>query len=60
RVDADAASDVLTNAAGGPQARIFVVRGGQVLLLAPDLTGATIPWLSLRDGHPIIRLLSSV
>ena len=60
RVDADAASDVLANAAGGPQARIFIVRGGQVLLLAPDLTGATIPWLSLRDGHPIVRLLASV
>lgn len=60
RVDADAASDVLANAAGGPQARIFVVRGGQVLLLAPDLTGATIPWLSLRDEHPIVRLLASV
>ncbi len=31
-----------------------------MLLLAPDLTGATIPWLSLRDGHPVIRLLASV
>jgi len=60
RVDADAASDVLANAAGGPQARIFVLRGGQVLLISPDLTGATIPWLSLRDGHPVIRLLASV
>jgi hypothetical protein len=56
RYDADAAEDALANA---QSPSIFLLRGGQVQILSADLTGATTPWLTLADGHPILRLLAT-
>ncbi|HEX6798733.1 MAG TPA: hypothetical protein VF116_13580 [Ktedonobacterales bacterium] len=55
---ADAGAAGLPNPAadGGPA---FILRGGQVLLIAPDLSGSMTPWLSLSDGHPVIALVGA-
>ena len=46
----------LPNPSTGPT---FILRGGEVLVVAPDLTGNMTPWLSLSDGHPVIALLGA-
>jgi hypothetical protein len=53
----DAADAGMPNAGGGP---VFLLRGGQVLLVAPDLSGTATSWLSLSDGHPVVALLGIV
>lgn len=52
----DAGDAGLVNPAGGPT---FILRGGEVLVVSPDLTGNITPWLSLSDGHPVIALLGA-
>lgn len=55
-LDADAGDAGLVNPGGGPA---FILRGGEVLVVSPDLTGNITPWLSLSDGHPVIALLGA-
>lgn len=60
RVDGDAADGVLANTATDQTAYTFVLRGGDADLLAPDLTGASVRWLSLGDGHHITQFLATI
>jgi hypothetical protein len=60
RFDATAAGAVLSNGVGGDKTLTFILQQGQVLVTAPDLSGAITPWLSLGDGHTIVRLIASV
>jgi hypothetical protein len=60
RFDATAAGAILSNGVGGDQTLTFILQQGQVLVTAPDLSGAITPWLSLGDGHNIVRLIASV
>lgn len=53
----DAGASGLPNPASDAPA--FMLRGGQVLLVAPDLSGTATPWLSLSDGHPVIALVGA-
>lgn len=52
----DAGGAGLPNPAAGPT---FILRGGEVLVVSPDLSGTMTPWLSLSDGHPVIALLGA-
>lgn len=56
----DAADGVLANSSTDQGAQTFLLGGGVVTLVSPDLIGVQHQWLSLSDGHPIIRLLSTI
>jgi predicted anti-sigma-YlaC factor YlaD len=59
RLDSDAADAVLANASGVASDPEFILRGGEVLLIAPDLSGQPTAWLNLSDGHPVLQLLAA-
>lgn len=54
------AESVLANRSTDQKAQEFLLRGGAVTLVSPDLGGTQQPWLSLSDGHPVIRLLATI
>lgn len=56
RLDNNSADAV--QAGTGANGRAFILRGGQVLLIAPDLGGNVSNWLTLNSGH-VIRLLGA-
>ena len=56
RLDSGAADAV--RAGTGANSPAYILRGGQVLLLAPDLSGTPTNWLDLNGGH-VIRFLAS-
>lgn len=60
RDETSTAGAVFANGLGakGPTT-MMLLRNGQVLLLAPDLSNAPTTWLSLSDGRPIIALLAT-
>jgi anti-sigma factor RsiW len=60
RLDPDEAGTVLANGVAAGGALTFILRQGQVLAIAPGLTGTATPWLVLDDGHPVERILASV
>ena len=59
RIDANSADGVQANTAGGPKGLTFIVRGGQIYLISPDLSGSPVSWLNLGDGHKVVRLLAT-
>lgn len=58
--DNDSADAVLANPSTDPNAQTFLLRGGTVMLVSPDLQGTQHQWLSLSDGHPVSRLLDTI
>lgn len=56
----DAADGVLANHSTDQSAQTFLLGGGSVTLVSPDLIGVQRQWLSLSDGHPITRLLGTI
>lgn len=56
RLDSDSSDAVQSGAAAN--GRAFILRGGQVLLIAPDLSGNTASWLALNNGH-VIRFVGT-
>src|SRR5262249_19822057 len=60
RFDQNSAGAMLGNGVSGDQVLTFVLQQGQVLVVPSDLGGATTPWLSLGDGHNILRPRASV
>jgi hypothetical protein len=56
----DAADGVLANHSTDQSAQTFLLGGGSVTLVSPDLIGVQSQWLSLSDGHPITRLLGTI
>lgn len=57
---ADGATPTAGSAANQPICpRTFVLRGGQVAVMSPDLTGAPVLWFNLGDGHAVTHLLAS-
>lgn len=59
RVDSSSADSVQANLTGGRDGLTFIVRGGQIYLISPDLAGSPISWLNLGDGHKVVRLLTT-
>src|SRR5207247_1840130 len=55
RSDDSSADAVLANSSADQNAQTFLLRGGTVMLVSPDLGGAQHQWLSLSDGHPVIQ-----
>ncbi|MGZ3678464.1 MAG: hypothetical protein ACXWQR_07825 [Ktedonobacterales bacterium] len=60
RSDDNSADAVLANSSTDQNAQTFLLRGGTVLLVSPDLGGAQHQWLSLSDGHPVIQLIGTI
>jgi hypothetical protein len=60
RLDTNSADGVQANLTGGPKGLTFIVRGGQIYLISPDLGGSPTSWLNLGDGHNVTRLLATV
>lgn len=60
RLDNESADAVLANQAKAKDAQTFLLRGGTVTLVSPDLGGPQHQWLSLSDGHPITQLLGTI
>jgi hypothetical protein len=60
RADLLPLSGVLANTAGGSNSATFVLRGGEVALLDPNLNGAFTPWIKLMNGRSIIQLLATL
>jgi hypothetical protein len=56
RVSNDAADGVLANSVG---AATFILRGGAILLIAPDLGGSPAQWLDLGDSHSVVALIGT-
>jgi hypothetical protein len=59
RADLLPISAVLANTAGGSNSATFVLRGGEVALLDPNLSGAFTSWISLKNGRSVIQLLAT-
>ncbi len=60
RDESGEAGVIFANGVGGKGiSAIMALRGGQVLLLAPDLSNAPTTWLSLSDGRPVVALLTT-
>lgn len=59
RIDTTSADGVQANLTGGSKGRTFIIRAGQIDLIAPDLSGTPANWLNLGDGHKVIRLLAT-
>jgi hypothetical protein len=59
RFDVQSSGAILANASAGGQSPTFVLSGGAVILLAPNLSGGASSWLSVDDGHAVIQLLAS-
>lgn len=60
RSDNESADAVLANSSTDQSAQTFLLRGGAVMLVSPDLGGTQHQWLSLSDGHPIVQLLGTI
>ncbi len=60
RLDVRDTAVVLANQASSGRASEFLLSGGVIQLVAPDLGGSVQSWLSLGDGHSVVRLLASV
>lgn len=60
RSDLISLEGVLANANTDINTPAFVLRRGQVMLVAPDLTGEFSPWLSLQTDHHVLRLLATI
>src|SRR5579859_2404132 len=54
RVDTDAADAVQANTM--PSGATFILRDGNVLLINSDLSGSSVNWLSLNNGHVVAFL----
>jgi hypothetical protein len=53
-----AAGALLPNPLGNGQSGAFLLRDGQIELIAADLSTSPVPWLRLPDGRPIVALLA--
>jgi hypothetical protein len=60
RSDNNSADAVLANSSTDQSAQTFLLRGGTVMLISPDLGGIQHQWLSLGDGHPVVQLLGTI
>lgn len=60
RSDDNSADAVLANDSTDQRAQTFLLRGGSVSLVSPDLGGTQRQWLSLSDGHAVIQLLGTI
>jgi hypothetical protein len=59
RADLLPLAGVLANTAGGSNSATFVLRGGEVALLDPNLSGAFTPWIRLINDRRVIQLLTT-
>ncbi len=60
RIGSESADAVRSNGVGGPGAPTFIVRGGEIQLIASDLHGTPARWLSLGGNHNVLRLLATI
>ena len=60
RTERDTAGMALPNNVADPHAQSFLLRGGVINIIAPDLTGSPTPWLSLGGGRSVVSLITTL